>query len=307
MPAEQQIPTQALYAALGLGMTVAALTLGATALTFNATTGGGNPTAQTVAITNGGGGTLGGLTAAVVSYGGGPTGWLQTPTLNGTTAPATLTLQALTGSLAAGTYTALVQITAGAGATGSPQQVVVTFNVAAPSAVTVSGTVDFESVPNDTATNGPGAGRLLYANKTNRPIRGATVQLISTTAVGGVPAGTVLASGITSGTGTAVVTLPNGTNVPSPFRNLMYPSSGAAYTRVFNQLVAVFPELEANRGNGMAFRWRCMACGPRQIETTTDTTRYLVGLDGPLPFAPSWDYRLGVSQATSAGSIAISL
>lgn len=179
-----------------------ALTLGATALTFNATTGGGNPTAQTVAITNGGGGTLGGLTAAVVSYGGGPTGWLQTPTLNGTTAPATLTLQALTGSLAAGTYTALVQITAGAGATGSPQQVVVTFNVAAPSAVTVSGTVDFESVPNDTATNGPGAGRLLYANKTNRPIRGATVQLISTTAVGGVPAGTVLASGITSGTGT---------------------------------------------------------------------------------------------------------
>lgn len=104
---------------------------------------------------------------------------------------------------------------------------------------------------------------------------------------------------ITSGTGTASVTLPNGTSVPSPFRNLMYPSTGSAYTRVFNQLVAVFPELEANRGNGMAFRWRCMACGPRQIETTTDTTRYLVALDGPLPFAPSWDYRVGVSQATS--------
>jgi hypothetical protein len=179
-----------------------ALTLGATALTFNAATGGGNPTAQTVAITNGGGGTLSGLTATVVSYGGGPTGWLQAPTLNGTTAPATLTLQALTGSLAAGTYTALVQITAGAGATGSPQQVLVTFNVAAPSAFTIAGTVDFESVPNDTATPGPGAGRLLYASKTNKPIRGATVQVVSTTAVPGVPAGTVLASGTTSSTGT---------------------------------------------------------------------------------------------------------
>lgn len=169
-----------------------ALTLGATALTFNATPGGANPTAQTVAITNGGGGTLSGLAASVVSYGGGATGWLQTPTLNSTTAPATLTLQPVTGALAAGTYTALAQVTAGGTATGSPQQVTVTFTVAAAPAVTISGTVDFESVPNDTASNG----RLLYGSKTNRPIRGATVQVLTS------PGGTVLASGTTSSTGT---------------------------------------------------------------------------------------------------------
>ena len=45
--------------------------------------------------------------------------------------------------------------------------------------------------------------------------------------------------------------------------------------------------------------WRCMACGPRQIETTSDTARYLLSAEGPLPFAPSWDYRVGTSVATS--------
>ncbi len=168
-----------------------ALTLGATALTFNATPGGANPTAQTVSISNGGGGTLSGLAASVVSYGGGPTGWLQTPTLNGTTAPATLTLQPVTGSLAAGTYTAIVQVTAGGTATGSPAQVLVTFNVAAVAAVTISGTVDFQSVPNSTST-----GALVYASTTNKPIRGATVQVVA--AAGGA----VLATGTTSNTGT---------------------------------------------------------------------------------------------------------
>ncbi len=104
---------------------------------------------------------------------------------------------------------------------------------------------------------------------------------------------------ITSGAGTASITLPNGSSTPSPFRNLLYPSTGAGYGRVFNALVAQFPELAANNGNGIAFRWRCMACGPRQIETQSDTARYLVALEGPLPFAPSWDYRIGTSVASS--------
>jgi len=182
-----------------------ALTLGATTLTFSATPGGANPTAQTVSISNGGGGTLGGLAASVVSYGGGPTGWLQTPTLNSTSAPATLTLQPVTGSLAAGSYTAVVQVTAGGTATGSPAQVLVTFNVTAAAAATISGTVDFESVPNDTASGS--SSRLLYGSKTNRPVRGATVQLLSTTVVGNAPIGTVLASGTTSSTGTYSLTL----------------------------------------------------------------------------------------------------
>jgi iron complex outermembrane recepter protein len=104
---------------------------------------------------------------------------------------------------------------------------------------------------------------------------------------------------ITSGSGTATTTLPNGTVVPSPFRNLRYPSTGAAYDDIFNRLVASFPALATNRGLPMAFRWRCMPCGDREIETASDTARFLVGADGPLPFLSDWEYRVGASQATS--------
>ena len=104
---------------------------------------------------------------------------------------------------------------------------------------------------------------------------------------------------ISSSGGAATLTLPNGSVVPSPFRNLAYPSTGAGYNRVFNALVATFPELEANRGLPMAFRWRCIACGPREIETQSDTSRYLLAMDGPLPFLAGWDYRLGASSAKS--------
>lgn len=104
---------------------------------------------------------------------------------------------------------------------------------------------------------------------------------------------------ISSGTGTANITLPNGTVVPSPFRNLAYPSTGAGYARVFDALTAAFPELAVNAGAPIAFRWRCMACGPREIDTTTDTGRYLVSMEGPLPALSSWEYKVGVSSAFS--------
>lgn len=116
---------------------------------------------------------------------------------------------------------------------------------------------------------------------------------------------TFSANQITSGTGTATIGLDNPANllspivVPSPFRNLAYPSTGAGYNRVFNALVAAFPALEANRGLPMAFRWRCMVCGDREIETTSDTARVLLAVDGALPFLGGWDYRVGASQATS--------
>ena len=106
---------------------------------------------------------------------------------------------------------------------------------------------------------------------------------------------------ITSGTDTANTSLPNGTVVPSPFRNLRYPSTGAGYTDIFNALVKSFPQLEVNRGLPMAFRWRCMPCGNREIDTTADTARYLIGADGALPFLKDWDYRVGYSRAESKG------
>jgi iron complex outermembrane receptor protein len=75
-------------------------------------------------------------------------------------------------------------------------------------------------------------------------------------------------------------------------------ASAAVYDRVFNQLVAVFPTLEAQRGLPMSYRWRCMECGRREIETTTDTFRAFLGADGPLPLE-GWTYRTGVSHAFS--------
>jgi iron complex outermembrane receptor protein len=75
-------------------------------------------------------------------------------------------------------------------------------------------------------------------------------------------------------------------------------ASAAVYDRVFNQLVAVFPTLEPRRGLPMSYRWRCMECGRREIETTTDTFRAFLGADGPLPLE-GWTYRTGVSHAFS--------
>ena len=72
--------------------------------------------------------------------------------------------------------------------------------------------------------------------------------------------------------------------------------SAAAYDEVFNRLVATFPELEPQRGLPMSYRWRCIECGPREIETETDTQRFFVGIEGPLF---GWDYRAGIQQATS--------
>ena len=91
------------------------------------------------------------------------------------------------------------------------------------------------------------------------------------------------------------------TTVPNPLYNLAYPSTGASYTKVFNALVKTFPELEANRGAPMAFRWRSLPLGNRAFTTTTDTYRYMAGLEGPLGILSQWDYRVGASRASSKG------
>ena len=98
----------------------------------------GNPAAQTVAVTNSGIGTLSGLAIGTITYGAGATGWLAA-SLDVTTAPATVTLTPTTGSLAAGTYTATVPVTSTAtGVTNSPQNISVTFTVAAPTGPTIA-------------------------------------------------------------------------------------------------------------------------------------------------------------------------
>lgn len=100
-----------------------------TLVTVSATQGGGNPAAQSVAITNDGAGTLSGLSLGAPIYGTGATNWLIT-SLSSTTAPATLTLQPVTGALAAGTYIALVPIRSSVPGV-APDTITVSFGVGA--------------------------------------------------------------------------------------------------------------------------------------------------------------------------------
>ena len=104
-----------------------------------------------------------------------------------------------------------------------------------------------------------------------------------------------------SSSNAATVGLPNLARVANPFlgSNLFYPSTGASYDRVFNALAGAFPGIAANRGQPLNFRWRCIPCGVREIETETDTARLLLGAEGPL--FGEWEYRTGISQAQSKG------
>ncbi|MBL8996099.1 MAG: Ig-like domain-containing protein [Gemmatimonadetes bacterium] len=103
--------------------------LAPTALAFDVVAGSPSPAAQQVAVTNTGTGTLSGL-SATVTYGTGATGWLASA-LDGTTAPATLTVTPATGALAAGTYTADVTVASSVPGV-APASVGVTLTVRAP-------------------------------------------------------------------------------------------------------------------------------------------------------------------------------
>ncbi|MBK6781754.1 MAG: hypothetical protein IPG75_19775 [Gemmatimonadetes bacterium] len=117
--------------------------LNPSSLLFSGTAGGANPTAQAVQVSNSGTGALTGLALGTISYGAGPSGWISA-SLNGTTAPATVTVQPMTSGLSAGTtYTASIPVTA-AGVGNSPQTIQVSFAVSqAPTIVLTPGTVTF--------------------------------------------------------------------------------------------------------------------------------------------------------------------
>jgi hypothetical protein len=99
-------------------------------LTFGTIVGGTNPPSQVINLTNGGGGTLTGLGLGTITYGVGASNWISSAQLSGANAPATLTIQVTTGSLAIGSYTATVPVTSGV-ASNSPLDVSVTFDVLA--------------------------------------------------------------------------------------------------------------------------------------------------------------------------------
>ncbi|MFQ5702935.1 MAG: Ig-like domain-containing protein [Gemmatimonadales bacterium] len=99
---------------------------------IGAVAGGADPPSQTVAVTNTGPGILNGLTVDPIAYGGPVQGWLQAA-LASDSAPTDLVLQASTGTLLPGSYTATVSVRS-AVAGNSPQSVDVTFTVTAPPA-----------------------------------------------------------------------------------------------------------------------------------------------------------------------------
>jgi iron complex outermembrane receptor protein len=75
------------------------------------------------------------------------------------------------------------------------------------------------------------------------------------------------------------------------FTGMQYPVNGPYY----QDLSAYIPTF--NRNLPIAYRWRCVECGGRTIETTTDAYRLLAGLEGVL--AGKYDWKLGLSTAGS--------
>jgi uncharacterized protein YjdB/uncharacterized membrane protein len=112
------------------------ITLSGNTAVFTVQAFGNNPAAQLINVTNTGAGTLSGLSLGVVYNVG--SGWLNA-NLDNTTAPATLTLQAVTGTLVAGTYTATVTVSSSVAGVTS-KTVNVTFNVTQQPIITLGST-----------------------------------------------------------------------------------------------------------------------------------------------------------------------
>ncbi len=70
----------------------------------------------------------------------------------------------------------------------------------------------------------------------------------------------------------------------------------ATYDMVYGAMADYFGDDALSYGAPIAYRWRCMECGPRQIRTTTKAFRLMTGLDGTVG---GWDYSLGLSRASS--------
>lgn len=84
--------------------------------------------------------------------------------------------------------------------------------------------------------------------------------------------------------------------------------TATTYDAVFNAIRAGFTNpvqlaaLDARRGLPISYRWRCMACGPREYVTNTKTFRAAFGVEGPMFGVGDWDYRAGASYAKSESS-----
>ena len=74
------------------------------------------------------------------------------------------------------------------------------------------------------------------------------------------------------------------------------PTTQATYDTVYNALAGYFGAGQLNYGAPIAYRWRCEACGPRQIETTTKSYRFVAGIGGLIG---DWSYDIGLTRGSS--------
>ncbi len=100
---------------------------------------------------------------------------------------------------------------------------------------------------------------------------------------------------ISSSTSTAATALGPTTWYP------LNPLTQSTYDAVYNALSGYFGAGQLNYGAPIAYRWRCLPCGPRQIETTTDAYRFVAGIGGMIDGGPlnDWSYDVGLTRASS--------
>ena len=77
-------------------------------------------------------------------------------------------------------------------------------------------------------------------------------------------------------------------------------ANAAVYDRIVAALRVGFPTSTFNSGDPIAYRFRCLECGPRTIETRTKADRIYLDAKGPL--FGGWEYHAGISRATSSST-----
>lgn len=75
-----------------------------------------------------------------------------------------------------------------------------------------------------------------------------------------------------------------------------YPSTGSSYNYIVGVLSDYYGADQLNIGAPIAYRWRCMECGPREIETVTTSYKLQLGVDGVIG---DWDYTAGLSRSSN--------
>ena len=88
-----------------------------------------------------------------------------------------------------------------------------------------------------------------------------------------------------------ITTAARGANYPAFITNAQGQQVRSPY---YVDLTGIVPGY--NNQAPIRIRWRCLDCGPRQQDTTSDTYRLLAGFEGSFG---NWDYKFGLSRGRS--------